>query len=88
MSRSRLVYVKWEDSNMTHGWEWVDDDDSGEVMVCESVGWLVLDGEHVKVLAPHISGNKSTGQHQCAGVMRIPTRTILTMTDIPSVHST
>jgi hypothetical protein len=40
--------------------------------VCQSVGWLILDGERMKVVAPHINGREVGVPFQARGVIAIP----------------
>jgi hypothetical protein len=73
-----LVLVEWEDSHyLGVGWqdptEFVDD-----TTICQSVGWLVLDGEKVKVLMPHRSVQDGA-LNQGGGIMQIPTRCVARM---------
>jgi hypothetical protein len=81
----RLVLVEWEDSAQPiAGWRYLDDDgpgEWGEVVLCRSVGWLVHDDDRVTALAQ----NRGTlgGDVQVSGVIRIPTRSITRIVDIP-----
>ena len=73
LNTPRLVLIEWEDSHGFDGvWQPIDEGFEDTAMVCQSVGWLVVDGKHVKVVAPHL-----TGRGQGAGVMTIPVRTVL-----------
>lgn len=73
-----LVLVEWEDSHyLGVGWQGpIEFDD--EPTTCESVGWLVLDGEKVKVLMPHRSVQDGA-LNQGGGIMQIPARCISRM---------
>lgn len=51
-------------------------------LVCQSVGWLVLDGERAKVIAPHINEAEPGVMLQSCGVMTIPSRAVLRITDL------
>jgi len=79
--KKRLVLIEWEDS---HGFEGIWQDIEGCVedkpLLCRSVGWLILDGEYVKILAPHKAGNG-----QMAGVMTIPTRVVNSIENLSPV---
>jgi mRNA interferase MazF len=81
-----LVLVQWEDSHyLGVGWQGpMDFDDS--TTVCESVGWLVLDGEKVKVLMPHRSVQDGA-LNQGGGIMQIPTRCICSMVRLGELTS-
>jgi hypothetical protein len=48
----RLVLIEWEDSHGNGEWQRVDVPIEDRALVCKSVGWLVLDGKHAKVLGP------------------------------------
>ena len=80
------VMIKWYDSVEASGWR--DWDEYGEVndtaALCCSVGFLVFDGENVKILAPHVMG-RVEGRNipkQACGIMEIPTGAILSITDL------
>lgn len=64
----RLALIEWEDSHAAAGWQEI----GGTIEDRRSVGWLILDGEHAKVVAPH-EGN---------GVMTIPARAVLRIIDL------
>lgn len=88
MTTKDLVLIEWEDSTQPHGaWSWLEGGDVGEVwseaVRCQSVGWLVYDGEDVKALAPN--WGQLCGDHQVSGVIRIPTRAIIKITRLVQV---
>ena len=72
----RLVLIEWEDSAQpAAAWMWLQGAKwEGGAVKCQSVGWLVYDGEDVKALAPN-RGNMD-GDVQVSGVIRIPTRCV------------
>jgi hypothetical protein len=74
----RLVLVEWEDSHyLGVGWQGpIDFVDRSTI--CQSVGWLALDGEKVKVLMPHRSVQDGA-LNQGGGIIQIPTRCISRM---------
>lgn len=79
-----LVMIKWHDSVEASGWHsWSDWDDAKDVAaLCCSVGFLLLDGEHVKILAPHVMDSVE-GRNipkQVCGIMEIPTVSIVSIT--------
>lgn len=71
----RLVLIEWEDSAQPiAGWAWLEGATWQGAVKCQSVGWLVYDGEDVKALAPN--RGKTDGDVQVSGVIRIPTRCV------------
>lgn len=77
----RLVLVEWEDSHADgawHGLERIED----RTLVCRSVGWLVVDGERAKVVAPHINEQEPGVPLQGCGVMTIPASAVLRVFDL------
>lgn len=76
----KLVLIEWTDSSVVAGWVNPDDIDR-EPMICHSVGWLVHDGEHAKVLAG--SANHHNGSlNQTAGIVTIPVVSILNLQEL------
>lgn len=55
---------------------YLDDIETGQVVICASVGWLIHDGDDVKTLAPNI-GALAGNYPQVCGVMRIPACSIV-----------
>ena len=45
-------------------------------LVCRSVGWLLLDGMEVKIVAPHMHENEGVPGQGC-GIMTIPSSAVL-----------
>jgi hypothetical protein len=84
----RLVLIEWEDSHTEGGWQRLDADLEDRAVVCRSVGWLVLDGEAVKIVAPHLNHPETGVPLQGSGVMHIPARAVLRMTDIAQHDAT
>ena len=58
-------------------WQQLDGDLEDRALVCRSVGWLMLDGEHTKVVAPHLSEQDAGVPLQGSGIMTIPARAVL-----------
>lgn len=82
----RLVLIEWEDSHGDGAWhalERIED----RALICRSVGWLVVDGERAKVIAPHINEQEVGVPLQGCGVMTIPTRAVLRVTELSQQHS-
>jgi hypothetical protein len=80
----KLVLVEWYDSHGSSGWEDIDGDAPDEPLVCRSVGWLMLDGTKVKVVAPHLTMDDEARRtdRQTFGCLTIPACAIKTMTTI------
>lgn len=78
----RLVLIEWEDSHSSGAWQEVGGEIEDRALVCRSVGWLVLDGENAKVVAPHINDQEPGVALQACGVMTIPARSVLSITDL------
>lgn len=88
----RLVLVEWEDSHADGAWHTLNGGVEDRALVCRSVGWLVLDGNRAKVVAPHVNEAEPGVVLQGCGVMTIPTRAVLrivdlTQPDAPSITS-
>lgn len=72
-----LVLIEWEDSAQPLGeWRFLDDLGSLDIVKCQSVGYLVHDGDDVKALAPNI-GDAGKVTAQATGIIRIPARCIV-----------
>lgn len=86
-----LVLIEWEDSSfLGTGWRDVTEPLADAPMsLCSSVGWLVLDGEHIKVIVPHTHRQANAKEvTQGGGVMQIPTRCVTKITNlIPREHA-
>lgn len=79
MEQRELVLIEWEDSTQPEAsWTWLDVEPPDGVVRCQSVGWLILDAEGVKALAPNYGD--LAGHIQVSGVIRIPARSITRMT--------
>ena len=76
--------IEWEDSHACGTWQEIDGDIEDMALVCRSVGWLVLDGEHAKVVAPHLSQEGAGVPLQGNGIMTIPARAILQLVPLTS----
>lgn len=76
-----LVLIEWEhNAQPMPAWNWLEGNDWDDVVYCQSVGWLIHDDDHVKALAPNKAefGDK----WQVSGVLRIPTRSVIKITNI------
>ncbi len=78
----RLVLVEWEDSHGDGEWQQLDGEIEDRVLVCRSVGWLVLDGERVKVVAPHLHQGEEGVPTQGCGIMTIPTSAVIRVVNL------
>lgn len=72
-----LVLIEWEDSHADGSWHPLGDGVEDRALVCKSVGWLVLDGERVKVVAPHMNEEEPGVLLQGCGIMTIPSGAVL-----------
>ena len=79
----RLVLVEWVDSyGCSASWQSLAESTPAP-MVCRSVGWLLHDTTDWKVIVPHLSdANHQNTEQQGCGDMTIPTRSILSVTDL------
>ena len=82
--------VEWEDSHGDGAWHQLDGEIEDRVLVCRSVGWLVLDGDRAKVVVPHLNEQETGVPRQGCGVMSIPARAVLRIVELtsPSFSST
>lgn len=70
------MLIEWEDSvQPIRAWLHLDDLGAHEVMRCQSVGYLIYDGDDVKALAPNVA-ELGTDDAQASGIIRIPTRCV------------
>lgn len=68
-----LVMIEWLDSSQPlPGWRYLSDMPPAEVVSCVSVGWLLGDGDEVKVLAPNMGNLDDEDAMQASGIIRIP----------------
>ena len=78
----RLVLIEWQDSHVGGGWQMLSEEIEDRALVCRSVGWLLLDGEQAKVVAPHLSQEEPGITLQGSGIMTIPTKAVLRLVDL------
>lgn len=77
----KLVLIEWEDSiRPDPEWRYVSDIETNKIVKCESVGFLIHDGENVKSLAPNIGRIDDTDDTQVSGVIQIPTCSVKKIT--------
>ena len=71
-----LVLIEWEDSvQPVRVWQHLDELGAHGIMRCQSIGFLVYDGNDVKVLAPNVA-ELDTDDAQASGIIRIPARCV------------
>ena len=80
----KLVLIEWIDSHSGRGWKSIEEiEETAEPLHCRSVGWLVKETKHVKVIVPHIGGEKNGNIIlQGCGDLTIPTKAIIKMTTL------
>ena len=79
-----IVLVEWEDSAQPiPSWSYLASFDPPGTVRCASVGWLIRDDDQMKALAPNMGALDSECSVQVSGVIQIPTRCILRVTELP-----
>jgi hypothetical protein len=70
-----LVLIEWLDSGQpVPGWQWLNALAPHQPHRCVSVGFLVQDDEHTKVIAPNLGASGGNEEwDQASGLMTIPT---------------
>jgi hypothetical protein len=64
------------------GWMPLADFDPGEICKYTSVGWLLHNGEDVKVLAPNMGSVASEHDVQASGIIQIPSACVTRIVEI------
>ena len=78
----RLVLIDWQDSfGCSSSWQEIEEC-KPQVMTCQSVGWLIYDGDDCKVVVPHLSTQQPEIQPQGCGDMTIPARAIIRIVEL------
>jgi hypothetical protein len=78
-----LVMVEWEDSAQPiPGWTYLSSFDPPGTIRCASVGWLIRDDDQMKALAPNMGALGDENSVQVSGVIQIPTRCVLRVTEL------
>lgn len=72
----KLALIQWLDSHCSAGWDSLEGF-RDETVTCQSVGWLVHQGEISTVIAPHRSVGPEEVADQGNGLMTIPTSSIV-----------
>ncbi len=71
-----LVLVEWEDSaRPISSWQWADEYQIPETVICISVGYLIAKTERAIAVAPNI-GDVGKERIQASGIIRIPRASI------------
>ena len=70
-----LVLIEWLDSGQPiPGWQWLNTLEPRRAHRCISVGFLVQDDEHTKVVAPNLGASGGDEEwDQASGLITIPT---------------
>jgi hypothetical protein len=70
-----LVLIEWLDSGQPIlGWQWLESLEQRRPHRCVSVGFLVQDDEHTKVIAPNLGASGGDDAwDQVSGLITIPT---------------
>lgn len=77
MSQFPLVMVEWEDAVRPDGeWEFIRAYKPPGVCQCQSVGWLVSEGNGQIILAPNMAELTDGSAEQMSGMIRIPLRAV------------
>lgn len=81
-SRCPLVLIEWEDSAQPiPGWSYLASFEAPGTVLCASVGWLIRDDD-VKALAPNMGGINDERSVQVSGVIQIPARCVVRVTEL------
>ncbi len=83
----QLVLIEWEDSHFLTPDAWMHLDGEYDIAPRRilSVGWLLVDDELIKIIVPHRNEETSDVYAQGAGVISIPTRCVVRMTELCEV---
>jgi hypothetical protein len=70
-----LVMVEWVDSGQpVPAWQWLSEIEPRRAHRCVSVGFLIQDNEHTKVIAPNLGASGGDDEwDQASGLTTIPT---------------
>ena len=78
-----LVKIDWEDSRQpTSNWSWLSEFKPNKVVECSSVGWLIHNGEDIKVLTPNFGDLENEKDLQISGSIEIPASCIVKITNL------
>ena len=77
--------IEWEDSRRPESnWTLLSTFTPGDAVRCVSAGWMIHDGQDMKVLAPNM-GDIGDAEVQVSGIIRIPSRCILKITTLNEI---
>jgi hypothetical protein len=75
-----LVIIRWEDSAQPlPAWRHLSQLPATRAIECATVGWLLKDGEDVKVLCQSVGDIDTPHNAQASGIMTIPTRCVISI---------
>jgi hypothetical protein len=75
-----LVIIRWEDSAQPlPAWRHLSQLPTTRAIECATVGWLLKDGDDVKVLCQSVGDLDSPHNAQASGIMTIPTRCVISI---------
>ena len=78
----KLVAVEWVDSAQpVSAWQWADDYEMPQIVVCVSVGYLIAETEEAIALAPNL-GDIGRERIQASGIIRLPRPAIRRITEL------
>ena len=84
----RLVIVKWEDSRQPLvEWRHLAGLEVPQVSEVATVGWLLRDEKHRKVVAQSIGGLGPNDHPQATGIMVIPARCVISIESLEEVSA-
>jgi len=72
MRKLPLIVVEWDDISTLSGWDYDDEDKSGEVLHCISVGWRVKSSRQYLQIASIRSGYIYSRRSKCSDRQLIP----------------
>src|SRR5215470_10149884 len=78
----KLVAVEWVDSAQpVSAWQWADDYEMPQIVVCVSVGYLIAETDDAIALAPNL-GDIGRERIQASGIIRLPRPAVRKITEL------
>jgi hypothetical protein len=75
-----LVIIRWEDSGQPlPSWQYLSALPQTRAIECATVGWLLKDGDDLKVICQSVGDLGSPKNAQASGIMTIPARCVLSI---------
>jgi hypothetical protein len=75
-----LVIIRWQDSAQPlPAWRHLSQLPTTRAIECATVGWLLKDGDDVKVLCQSVGDLDTPHNAQASGIMTIPTRCVISI---------